>query len=787
MSLTARSLSGYTTARRAAARESSFEPISIHPHYKTIINNRNKSEESKQRSNSIVNHSSPSPINHSGGVFSEKVSNMLSFCGGSHIDSDISSAAIKERVAQSNQRIKCVKSGSSFHSIAHESTSVAPEFPAASSILQYSHTENYREEHNSSPTSVWLELCELISQTATQLKALITMSYFDLKQQPAKKLQILRQIHPISGKQRTEEKSNHRRDAEDPGLPSIDLSSTEEVEATLARCFADFDLTQKDLRCRLFESLKLIEKYREQHLRDKYSSFRPKYGLADIDIKDMRANVEKSKVAVLKRKYGAYLSLAKLIDWISSKQLESAENNKKLNAIEVELNSIIDYMNNQTLANTNNRDHSVPSNEEILAIKIFLVTIENGEIEVGNSRSFTEILRNIGQELMNYKEIKELMLKLAELWQISEESYYSCIEKAKIIIKKDVTMLKFPNLTQNSNNSGIFQHKHTRSVGNSASSYQTRHSTPASAPKPHYHARTASLHAFQHILPSANQLAAQGSASSDQASKTLNSFTLPANSPRKTSKGEAIPPINLSTIQINSVAYDSAQLAKDQALSTRREAELQQLYNAQQQQLVYNSSQFTRRMIGLGAKGSKNRANKSGKGQNGSKLGSPGPNQHEYPSQKAALKSIMQRNKAKYVGVESVVKKTIDSGRENSENEWGLLKAVKAAIEKDREEAAVKAAMQAFNHSMGGGAQANNNHNNSSSVHALRNNFARSGRASSMPINARQSGTNNVSNLNIATSGGSSASKSNPAAEGAQPAALLSQVQYRFNPIDVLA
>lgn len=374
------------------------EPLLDYKYQQTITKGNNGNRNRMRESEEIIDK--PNTSAGQSHTEDDSVRALLQLCNPRRMEGRAESAAIRHRIALSNHRIRTVKTGGRIANtsyeplerrIAQSDTRLRqpldwiPSNPHQSSRQKT--IQGIRESHKNSPTAQWARFAERTQTRATQSAA--TLKYFTARGLPVPPAgQILRQVK--------------RGTASDTFTDEDDEVKTKKTKSnplqTLARCYADFDLTKNDLRERLIESLALMDNNRDALLQSKYHNFIPTFDNPEVDIYDMRDQAELHRHGVVLRRHQNYAWLHLLVQYADKlAHQEGAE---------------------------------MPTMEETEMLHTISDMIDNDDNLDMDFESFRKIVLFLDPAHLHMKEVRLLLANVQKMFDLTPEQYQACLQEA---------------------------------------------------------------------------------------------------------------------------------------------------------------------------------------------------------------------------------------------------------------------------------------------------------------------------------------------------------------------
>lgn len=300
--------------------------------------------------------------------------------GGRMLPND-GSTALEKRIAKIDDKLRCKGSERVTSDAARKRK---PTSGRANSL------QGIRESHKNTPLAQWLSFTERTQTRATQSAA--TLNYFSARGMPAPPAgQILRQVRRESPHDDAEDDNG---DLPDRAKPRRSFNPLQ----TLARCYADFDLTKNDLRERLVESLSLMDNNRDALIQVKYHDFVPTFDCPEGDIYDMRDQAEAIRHAVVMRRHQNYAWLHLLVQYADKQaHAEGAE---------------------------------MPSAEEADMIYTIFDVVDTDDNLDMDFAGFRKIVLGIDPAYFNIKEVRKLLTYVQKMFDLTTDQYHQCLQEA---------------------------------------------------------------------------------------------------------------------------------------------------------------------------------------------------------------------------------------------------------------------------------------------------------------------------------------------------------------------
>lgn len=342
----------------------------------------------------------------------DSVRALLQLCNPRRMQGRIESSAIKQRLALAEHRIRTVKTGGKL-TLSNEGNSdleqkiaeidqrlrAPPSRSGSNTKPSQRIVQQIRESHQNTPAAQWQRFAEVTRTRAAQSAS--TLAYFTPRGVPKPGAgQILRQV-------RRAPMRDDDGDDEGMGLEKSDhLAKTapkKEPEGpkplqTLARCYADFDLTKNDLRERLLEGLSMMASNRDQIIHMKYNSFVPSFTSPEIDIYDMRDEAELSRHHNVVKRHRNYA-------W---------------------LHLLVQFADKRAAAN----GAEMPIAEEVETIHKIASLVECDEALDINLESFRKIVLAVDPPLLHVKEVRALLSHVQTIFGVTKDQYTVCLQEA---------------------------------------------------------------------------------------------------------------------------------------------------------------------------------------------------------------------------------------------------------------------------------------------------------------------------------------------------------------------
>lgn len=255
-----------------------------------------------------------------------------------------------------------------------------------------------RTINRASPTAQWNVLTEKAQSKATQSAA--SLAYFTTKNSTPRG-QILRQARSEIPSLEKEEEEEFDGEGKFDGMGRSSPSSAEKKEPTpprkkkekknpvetLARCYANFDLAKTDLRERLFESLVLMDKERDDLLRRKIEHFHPRFEEPDDDLALMRADAEAARHTLIVDKHKTYAWLHVLVQHIDRQR------------------------------------NGQPTKEEVELMLTIGELMKERDLLTADLAGFRKVVQKMERDWLLNKEVRQLLGNLQKLFKLTSEEY----------------------------------------------------------------------------------------------------------------------------------------------------------------------------------------------------------------------------------------------------------------------------------------------------------------------------------------------------------------------------
>lgn len=326
---------------------------------------------------------------------------LLTLCNPRRMGGRTESEAIRQRIALSDHRIRTIKTGGRM--MPNDGSTVLEkriakidqrlrqpsdaEHDGKPSSQRANSLQGIRESHKNTPLAHWMSFTEKTQTRATQSAA--TLNYFSargMSNPPAG--QILRQVR------RSEIHDEGEDDNDDKSKKPRAFNPLQ----TLARCYADFDLTKNDLRERLLESLSLMDNNRDALLQVKYHDFVPTFDCPEVDIYDMRDQAEAMRHAAVMRRHQNYAWLHLLVQYADK------------------------------LARAAGKE--MPTPEEVdMIYNIFDIVDTDDGLDM-DFDSFRKIVLAVDPAYSSMKEVRKVLTYVQKMFDLTPEQYQQCLQEA---------------------------------------------------------------------------------------------------------------------------------------------------------------------------------------------------------------------------------------------------------------------------------------------------------------------------------------------------------------------